>query len=98
MSKTGMRRCTEKMGRRSAIEGRPCPSKTKHPSGVCALHRAAAEAKATRRILRLYRIKFAASDLGSWDARAHLFARDALIAAGEPRMTFEEACEEATRG
>jgi len=91
-----MRPCTAKMGRRSSINGRPCPSRTKHPSGVCALHRAAAEAKEARRILRLYRIKFAASDLGSWDARAHLWAKEALLAAGEPHMTFLEAREAAT--
>jgi hypothetical protein len=91
-----MRPCTAKMERRSSVKGRPCPSRTKHPSGVCALHRAAAEAKEVRRILRLYRVKFAASDMGGWDARAHLWAKEALIAAGEPRMTFGEACEAAT--
>lgn len=91
-----MRPCTAKMGRRSSIKGRPCPSRTKHSSGMCALHRAAAEAKEARRILRLYRIKFAASDIGGWDAHANLWAKTALLAAGEPGMTFAEACEAAT--
>ena len=91
-----MRACIAKMSGRSSIKGRPCPSRTKHSTGVCAMHRANGEAKNLRRILRLYRIKFAASDVGGWDAHAHLLAKDALLALGEPRMTFAEACEAAT--
>lgn len=87
-----MRPCRGVMGRRFPIAGRPCPSRTKHASGLCASHRANEEAKGRARLLRLYRIKFATSDMGSWDAGAHLAAKDALLKMGEPGISFEEAC------
>lgn len=99
--------CRGLMGRRSSIAGRPCPSRTKHASGLCALHRASAAAKTQRAeivelraelasamgALKLYRLKFATSDMGGWDAKGHLLAMTALQRLGEPGITFEEGCK-----
>lgn len=59
---------------------------------TCArLRKAVWELETARSLLQLYRIKFAVSDVGGWDGGAHLAAKDALEALGEPGIGFNEA-------
>lgn len=58
-------RCAGTLGRRLPGAGRQCPVHTKHESGLCAMHRAAAVQKAAGPVLRAAE-EWHAARTGGW--------------------------------